>query len=170
MPDERGTAKLFSLQKTMLIRDYKARDAHQIVSLFYETVRTVGLRNYSEEQVRAWAGAIPDALLWHQRMASNFTFVAEQNGQIIGFSELTGDGLVLMLYCHKDHIRRGIATALYGATELKARELGLQTLRAEVSLTAYRFFLHEGFRTVRAQTVMRNGVALQNYLMDKPLC
>jgi GNAT superfamily N-acetyltransferase len=153
----------------MLIREYKTGDAPQIVRLFFKTVRSVNLSDYSEEQVRAWAPVEPDASLWHERMARNWTFVAECNAQIAGFAELTNDGLLLMLYCHKDFVRNGIGTVLYQAVELKAHALQLQSIRADVSLTAYPFFLRQGFHIVRSQDSIRSGVTLRNYLMEKPL-
>jgi len=39
--------------KDVVIRDYRAEDAPEIVRLFFETVRSVNLVDYSGEQVEA---------------------------------------------------------------------------------------------------------------------
>ncbi|MBV8361872.1 MAG: GNAT family N-acetyltransferase, partial [Deltaproteobacteria bacterium] len=92
----------------MLIRDYNRSDAAAITRLFYETVRNVNLQDYSEQQVCAWAPAVPDSQIWHSRMSERCTLVAEENGQIIAFAELESDGHLDMFYCRKDAIRRGV--------------------------------------------------------------
>ena len=63
-----------------------------ITRLFYETVRSVNRTDYSEEQVEAWAPAVPDAGEWHARMASRKSLVAEEGGEVAGFYELEEDG------------------------------------------------------------------------------
>ncbi len=80
------------------IREYEEVDAPTIARLFYETVRSVNRADYSEEQVEAWAPAIPEAGKWHARMAGRKTLVAEEGGEVVGFSELKKDGHLDMFY------------------------------------------------------------------------
>ena len=68
------------------IRDYEQADAPAIARLFYETVRAVNRADYSEEQVRAWAPAIPDAGEWHDRVAGRRTLVADEGGEVSLFA------------------------------------------------------------------------------------
>ena len=75
-----------------LTRDYEGADAPAITRLFYEAVRSVNRTDYSEEQVEAWAPAVPDAGEWHARMASRKSLVAEEGGEVAGFYELEEDG------------------------------------------------------------------------------
>ena len=151
----------------VLIRDYQRGDAAALTGLFFETVHSVNLHDYSEQQVRAWAPAIPDPNIWHQRMSGRYTLVAEENGQIAGFVELERDGHLDMLYCQKDAVRRGIGRALYWAVELKAAGLGLERIFTEASITARPFFEHCGFALVCRQTVVRGGIELANFKMEK---
>ena len=153
----------------MLIRNYNRTDAAAITRLFYETVRYVNLRDYSEQQVRAWAPAVPDPQIWHSRMSERCTLVAEENGQIIAFAELESDGHLDMFYCRKDAIRRGVGRSLYGAVELKAIELGLEHIFTDASITARPFFEHLGFSILRKQIVTRGGIELSNFRMEKRL-
>ena len=153
----------------MLIRDYNLSDAAAITRLFYETIHCVNLQDYSEQQVHAWAPAIPDPNIWHSRMSRRYTLVAEENGNIIAFAELERDGHLDMFYCRKDVIRRGVGRALYQAVELKAIGLGLERIFADVSITAHPFFKHCSFTVCQQQRVTRGGVELSNFRMEKRL-
>ncbi len=153
----------------MFVRDYNRSDAAAITRLFFETVRSVNLQDYSEQQVRAWAPAVPDPQIWHARMKERCTLVVEEDGQIIAFAELEHDGHLDMFYCRKDVIRRGVGRSLYRAVELKAIELGLERIFAEACITARPFFEHCSFSIICKQTVIRNGMELSNFAMEKRL-
>jgi hypothetical protein len=49
------------------VRNYKQRDAASIVRLFYDTIHSINRRDYSAEQVNAWAPTIPDPTIWHRQ-------------------------------------------------------------------------------------------------------
>lgn len=153
----------------MLIRDYKRTDAAAITWLFYETVHFVNLQHYSEQQVYAWAPAVPEPEIWHSRLSQRCTLVAEENGQIIAFAELEHDGHLDMFYCRKDAIRRGVGRSLYEAVEQKAVGLRLEHIFTDASITAVPFFEHCGFFVVQQQAVMREGIELSNFRMEKRL-
>ncbi len=153
----------------MRIRAYDARDAREISQLFHETVHAVNRADYSPEQLCAWAPEIPDPALWHARMRSRCTLVAEEEGEIVAFAELEEDGRLDMLYCRQDRVGRGISSRLYGAIEHKAREWKLARIFTEASITARPFFERQGFRVVCAQIVTRHGVELTNFAMEKTL-
>ena len=61
----------------MQIRPYDKSDAEAIVTLFHDTVHRVCAADYTPEQLRAWAPEIPDAAVWHERMAQGHTLVVE---------------------------------------------------------------------------------------------
>ena len=48
-----------------VIRDYEEGDAPSIARLFYDSVRELGLRRYSPEQVSAWAPEPPSSAAFH---------------------------------------------------------------------------------------------------------
>ncbi len=151
------------------IRDYDAGDAPKIARLFYETIRSVNRADYSEEQVRAWAPGVPDPEEWHARMAGRRTLVAEEDGEVVGFAELEGEGHLELLYLRGDVVGRGVGRRLYREVEREARGLGLGRIFTEGSITARPFFERQGFRVVREQTVSRRGVGLTRFAMEKPL-
>lgn len=149
------------------VRDYGREDAGPICRLFYETVHSVNLKDYSPEQTRAWAPAPPDPTTWHGRMSGRHTLVAEGDDGVVGFVELEEDGHLDMLYCRRDAVGRGVGSLLYAAAEERARGLGLDGIFVEASITARPFFVRHGFRISRRNVVVRRGVELVNFSMEK---
>jgi hypothetical protein len=45
------------------IRFYEPKDAAFLGAVFFDAVRTVGLRDYSQSQVEAWAPVMPEGHL-----------------------------------------------------------------------------------------------------------
>lgn len=153
----------------MQIRLFRTEDADQIAQLFHDTVREVTVRDYSIAQVQAWA---PDDLYfrdWATICAQRFTYVADAAGLILGFGELETNGHIDCFYCHKDYQRRGIGRALFQAIEVKARELTVDRLFTEASITAAPFFQSLGFTKIAEQEVTCRGKTFINYRMEKLL-
>jgi putative acetyltransferase len=84
----------------LTIRAFQPGDALEIMRLFRDTVHNVNSRDYTPEQIEAWAPALMDEPRWHERLRANFTYVAEADGQIVGFSELERNGRIGTLYVH----------------------------------------------------------------------
>jgi len=96
----------------MYIRRYSPNDISEITELFYSTIHTINLRDYSSAEVDAWAPKNIDKAALDHRLSENFTIVAEQDGIITGFASLSYKGYYDFLYIHKDYQRQGIATAI----------------------------------------------------------
>ena len=151
------------------IRLFKAQDAGQIAQLFHETVREVSVRDYSSNQVRAWA---PDDIHfrnWIEVCSSRFTYVANDEDVIAGFGELELNGHVDCFYCHKNYQRCGVGRQIYQAIEAKAVELSVSRLFTEASITAKLFFQRMGFSVIKEQEVTCRGETFINYAMEKLL-
>ena len=149
----------------MLLRAYRPGDCREMAALFYDTVHTVNARDYTPEQLDAWAGGPVDLDAWDRSFRAHTTLVAVADGHIVGFGDIAGDGYLDRLYVHKDWQGRGVATALCG--RLEAAVPGPVTTHA--SITARPFLERRGYRVVRPQQVERRGVLLTNYVMVLPL-
>lgn len=149
----------------MLLREYRPGDCREMAALFYDTVHTVNARDYTPEQLDAWAGGPVDLDAWDRSFRAHTTLVAVANGHIVGFGDIAGDGYLDRLYVHKDWQGRGVATAL--CDRLEAAVPGPVTTHA--SITARPFLERRGYRVVRPQQVERRGVLLTNYVMVLPL-
>ena len=150
--------------KPMELRRYSQEDLPAMAELFYQTVHTVCARDYTPQQLRAWAGGQADAQRWHARFSSFYTLVAVENAQIVGFGNIDESGYIDFLYVHKDFQRCGVATALCDALESVFQPKSFTT---HASITARPFFEHRGYHVVKRQQVLCRGVEMTNYMMEK---
>lgn len=158
-----------TLHPDVAIRGYRAEDLDGLIAIFTRAVRETASRDYTPEQVRAWAPDRPDRDAWAARRASRPTFIAEIDGAMAGFCDLEPDGHIDMMFVHPGHGGRGIATTLLGHIEAQARAAGLSRLFTEASLTARPFFDRRGFAVIAEQQVHLRGEVLTNFRMEKHL-
>jgi len=135
-----------------------------MAELFYQTVHHVNLGDYSREQVNAWATGQVDLEEWDSSFSEHVTVLAEENGRIIGFGDMSLAGYLDRLYVHKDYQRQRIGTMICDELESRVSAFRYWT---QASITAKPFFLSRGYRVVREQNVERCGVLLTNYVMEK---
>ena len=74
-------------------------DLHRI---FFDTVRTINIRDYNQAQVEAWAPSDSDLSSWEARIESIKPYFATVNGEIAGFADLQVDGYIDMFFCRAD--------------------------------------------------------------------
>ena len=148
----------------MQLREYTPSDCAQMAKLFYQTVHSVNAQDYTREQLDAWATGEVDLQAWDKSFRAHRTIVATENGEIVGFGDMDGSGYLDRLYVHKDFQRQGIASAI--CDELERFAAG-KTFTTHASITAKSFFQHRGYCVVRQQEVIRHGVALTNFVIEK---
>lgn len=146
------------------VRKYRAEDVTELCTLFYETVHTVNARDYTPEQLSAWAPRNADLVRWNNSLLAHNAFVATHRGHLVGFGDMAQDGYLDRLYVHKDYQGRGIATALCNVLESCVTAA---RLTVHASLTARGFFEGRGYSVVTQRRVLVRGVWLSNFLMEK---
>lgn len=151
----------------MNVRVFKKTDTPQLIELFKETVHTVCRKDYTLEQLNAWAPDEIDEGLWEKRFLESYTIVAEENSFIYAFANLESDGNIDMFYVHARYQGKGIGRIVFSAIEKRAKELKLDMLTSDVSITARPFFLQLGFKVDRDYLKERNGVEFNNTFMSK---
>lgn len=155
---------------TLLIRQATKGDAPQIMRLFYDTVHTINSKDYTQEQVDVWAPCDMNLERWRDRQDTRMTFVAESDGQILGFAELEASEHIDCFYVHKDFQGQGVGARLLGAIiEMATADTNAARLFAEVSITARPFFERHGFEVIQSQEVVLHGIALRNDVMERQL-
>ena len=152
---------------TVRIRPYRASDLDAVIDIFLRAIREVARRDYTSQQIDAWARA--DRGEWDVWRREARTFVAEIEGEPAGFSDLEEDGHLNMMFVHPLYQGRGVARALLERIETEAKSLSLPRLFTEASITARPFFARRGFRLIEAQTVEIRGQSMMNFRMDKVL-
>lgn len=148
----------------LIIRKYIPSDCVHLAELFYQTVHSVNAKDYTTEQLNAWATGSVNLENWNKSLSEHNTIVAVKDDNIVGFGDIDKTGYLDRLYVHKDYQSQGIATAicdeLEGMTEM-------DKISTHASITAKPFFLSRGYKIVKKQQVIRNGISLTNYVMEK---
>lgn len=146
------------------LRLYRPADLPQIAKLFYDTVHTVNAKDYTPEQLEAWADGKIDVAAWDESFQRHYTIVVEKDGMIVGFGDIDLQKSYLdRLYVHKDFQRQGIATLICNALENAA---AMRPITVHVSITAKPFFEKRGYQTLKKQKVERKGIKLTNYVIE----
>jgi putative acetyltransferase len=149
------------------IRNYRIGDLNAVVSIFQRSVREVASRDYSPEQIAAWAPEHPDLAVWARRLASGGVFVCHCGEDMAGFARIDALGVIDLLFVAPDFQCRGVARALCEQAISWGSGRGVRRFTAEASITARPFFEHMGFRMVKSQDVERQGIRLNNFLMER---
>lgn len=152
-----------------MVRPYAAADLDALIALFQGSVRKVARRDYSLDQVLAWAPDEVDRERWALLLSANSTWVAAGGVGTAGFITLEPNGRLGMLYVDAELQGQGIASRLLSRLESSARSRGLSRIFTEASITARPFFESQGFEVVQAQTVARRGQDLTNFRMVRRL-
>lgn len=153
-----------------MIRPYATGNPDATLTLFLAAVTVTAASDYSAAQVAAWAGpAERHTADWDRRMATRESLVAVRDHEVAGFSDVSDDGYIDMMFVSPTHARQGVATALMAAVEARARILGVHRLWANVSITARPLFEACGFAVDAEQHPVIGGVALTNYRMSRAL-
>ena len=181
----------------MELRKYHPRDCAEMARLFYDTVHTVNAADYTKEQLDAWADGQVDLEKWNASFLEHDTLVAVEGEKIVGFGDMDSTGYLDRLYVHKDHQKKGIATAICdrlershrkraafrtetdGNARQEERERAELTFTTHASITARPFFEKRGYVVKKEQQVERRakreaesraacpGILLTNFVMER---
>lgn len=148
----------------MQLREYMTSDCDQLARLFFQTVHSVNTKDYTKEQLDVWATGNVDLNRWDMSFKEHYTIIAADNGEIVGFGDIDSSGYLDRLFVHKNHQHKGIATAI--CDELESSVAGKKII-THSSITAKPFFEKRGYRVKKEQIVVRNGISLTNFIMEK---
>lgn len=148
----------------MKLRNYAESDCAKLAQLFYDTVHTVNAKDYTAEQLDAWASGAVDLEKWNRSFLEHRTIIAEEDDRIIGFGDMDSTGYLDRLYVHRTCIRRGVATAICDVLE---KDCKADCFTTHASVTAKPFFEQRGYVVVKEQQVHRRGQWLTNFVMQK---
>ncbi len=154
----------------LTIRTYRPTDIEAIYSLFYNSVHKVAKKDYTPEQLAAWAKPQRNTERWDEGLLKQLVWVAEIESEVVGFTSLHPDsGYLDFMYTHHQYQGQGIATALLAALETEAIKLNLPELTTDSSLTARQFFLSHGFQLVAENIKTVDGIEFLNSRLKKIL-
>jgi putative acetyltransferase len=152
------------------LRPYVDDDAASTLATFLSAVTVTAASDYSPEQVAAWSAPQERRLdQWNQRLAERGTIVATIDGELAGFSDVSDEGYIDMMFVDPQFGRRGVASNLLEEAEGRALAHGATTLWTDASITARPFFERHGFTVIAEQHPVTRGVSMTNYRMCKAL-
>ncbi len=143
-----------------------------LLAVFQSSVRGLAARDYTPEQIEAWApSATSDEFRrqWVARIRSNRPHVAELRGEPAAFADLQASGCIDQFFVAAEFAGRGIGAALMLHLLETARSRNIACLSSHVSLTAQPFFRRFGFQLEKEQSPVVRGVALRNGVMTRRL-
>lgn len=151
------------------IRPLSADDYRAMGRIFFCAVHE-GTRNaYDYRQRLAWGGETLDLDRWKIRAAALFGFVAEDDGEPVGFITIDRSGYVDLAFVLPSASGKGVGKALLNTAERWAKDNGAVRLTTEASLIAHPFFLKSGWLVMAEERIDRQGVILTRYRMQKDL-
>ena len=149
------------------LREFRPGDEPALRAVFESAIHGTARRDYSQEQVDAWAPREHDVEDWALHMQDLAPFVACRDDAILGYADLQPTGYIDHFFVAADAGGQGVGGILMRRLLARAEELGLRELTSHVSLTAQPFFAHFGFEVVQHRVVEVRGVELRNAAMRK---
>ncbi len=149
------------------LRQARLEDLADLQQLCIESIRQNCQHDYSPAQISVWVETVKQKERWLAALDQQYFLMAEKDDRLVGFGSLAHTDYLDFLYVHPGYLRQGIADRLYQALEKKAQQLGSTHLYAEVSKTAQPFFEKQGFRIVRENRKILQGVEITNFRMSK---
>jgi putative acetyltransferase len=153
----------------MIIRPFKIGDESCILDVYRSAIHQIAIRDYTLEQIQAWAPDNIDFDVWCNRMRGINPFVVEIDGHIVGYADVQSNGYVDHFFVSGHHPGQGIGKVLMRHLINEAKFRNLTTMTSDVSKTAQGFFEKFGFQIVEHKNVVIRGVVLGNAHMLKVL-
>ncbi|WP_374421114.1 GNAT family N-acetyltransferase [Chromobacterium sp.] len=156
----------------MLLQPLRAADLPDCHAVFLDSVWALAGALYSERQCEAWAPRGPWtaelAQGWEARLARSWgcRWLAD-DGRLAGFAWLCHDGEFDMLFVAPWAQRRGGASRMLAELEAQAAAAGVVALHAWASAASRPVFERAGYRVLRPNRVLCQGVTLDNDLLSK---
>ena len=153
----------------MLVRNFQIGDEAALHQVFISAIHGIAVKDYTLEQVEAWAPKNLDPVLWADRMRGIAPFVAELDGNIIAYADIQPNGYIDHCFVSAPFARQKVGSTLMRRIHEEATTKGIRKLTSDVSRTAQPFFRRWGFEVVEERQPVMRGVAIPNALMEKDL-
>ena len=154
--------------ESFFVGNYDKKYLKQIVELFINTVHNINKKDYTKEQLNAWANPDYDLEIWEKRFEKSKPYLCIFEDKIVGFCEYY-DRYIDCFYVHFKYQNCGIGKLLLNHILNLAKNENIDKIKVDASITAKPFFEKFGFKDVRENLVKRGNQELINFSMDKNL-
>jgi len=150
----------------MHIREFQLGDEAGLHAVFFSAIHELASKDYTPEQIEAWAPASLDPEIWVKRMRGIRPFVAvEPHGRLVAYADVQPTGYIDHFFVSGPFARAGIGTMLMNRIYEAASAQDISVLTSDVSRTAQPFFTQFGFVVVEQRAPVIRGVTVPNALM-----
>ncbi|WP_419769909.1 MAG: GNAT family N-acetyltransferase [Candidatus Marinarcus sp.] len=150
----------------MQIIKYDEKYQKEIPELFTNTIHKTCNKDYTSEQLNAWANLNIDYDVWEKRLAKSNPYLAIMDKKLVGFAEFYED-YIDCFYVHHEYQGCGVGEMLINHIFKIAKEQKQTLLKVDASITAKPFFEKFGFIEVKKNYVKRDNEELINFSMQR---
>jgi putative acetyltransferase len=144
-------------------------DAQAIIDSHVRSIREICSKDYSPEQIEAWAGKNFKSNLWHQSIDRDLVWSVVVGSKVSGFGHLAvmseGVGEVMGLYFAPEARGLGAGKKLFQIIKEEAKQNGVKELHLHATITAKSFYEQCGFIQIEESSIGMRGVQIQCTLM-----
>jgi ribosomal protein S18 acetylase RimI-like enzyme len=155
-----------SENKSFFIIDYDKKYLKQIVELFINTVHNINKKDYTKEQLNAWANPRYDLNTWEKRFEKSKPYLCMFEDEVVGFCEYY-DGYIDCFYIHFKYQGCGVGKLLLTHIFQLVKNNKIDKIKVDSSITAKPFFEKFGFIQVRENLLKRENVEFVNFSMER---
>ena len=151
----------------MQIRPATEADADAVLELHVRAIREVCSRDYTPEQIEAWAGP-KRASHYLEPIRGKRLVVAERAGRVVGMGDYhVSTNEICAVYVDPDFGGQGIGRALFQAVIAALKARGFTDAVLDASLTSVGFYQAMGCRIVEQRMhAFRPGVSIPCVRME----
>ena len=153
----------------MRIRPFHPGEERALHTVFLSAVHGLAYRDYTAQQIEAWAPLRTDPDAWAERIRRIRPFVVEQEGDVVAYADVQADGYIDHFFVSARHARKGIGSMLMTHLHAIAGAHSITELASDVSRTAQPFFEKFGFSVKEQRSAVVRGVVVPNAHMRKVL-
>ena len=150
------------------MKSYEEKHLKEVINLFTNTVHNINKKDYTKEQLNAWANKSIDLKAWKNRLKTSNTYLCMLEDEIVGFY-IYEDDYIDCFYVH--HKYQGLKVGRFMLEQIlkNADNSNIKILRVDASITAKPFFERFGFKEVKENHIKRENQTLINYSMIKDM-
>ena len=154
--------------ESFFVGNYDKKYLKQIVELFINTVHNINKKDYTKEQLNAWANPDYDLEIWEKRFEKSKPYLCMLENEVVGFCEYY-DGYIDCFYVHYKYQNFGIGKLLLNHILELAKNENINKIKVDVSITAKLFFEKFEFKEIRKNVVKRENIELINFSMEREI-
>ena len=153
----------------MNLRQITIKDQISIKSIYFDSIKSIDEKIYSQEQKLAWSSQAWINIEFHKSITSGKGVLMEELNEKIGFAIRYPKNKLSLLYVRGNFKKKGIGNILIKTIEKEAYKEGILSLETEASLLSYQLFLKNNWKIIRKEKIIIQNVIFYRYKMFKNL-